>query len=178
MKFTELSTVIVDNVYEERDCMSLKSQLQMWHALWEKKNHLSRFIPLQEERLRLLKDRISESSVLSSMIQQTVNMDMPRGTGVSDKVGNMVASTLDKVAMLEIQIAENKAELLFTESELDAIEVELSQLSERHQTVLRAYYRDHIMWHEICRVMNIEKSRLYDMINESVRDVELFRAVE
>jgi SMC interacting uncharacterized protein involved in chromosome segregation len=151
--------------------ISIEEKLKSWHRLEKRRQQLERIIPEQEERLRQLKDKLSEDSILSSITQQTANMDMPRGSDMSDKVGDLVASTLDKVAELEARVQDWRLELARIYGDLADIELEVSGLSERHQRVVTMYYRDRLSRRMICEEVYISERRMYDMLDEAVREM-------
>jgi DNA-directed RNA polymerase specialized sigma subunit len=155
----------------EKELKEVERKLRDWHQLEKRRQQLERMIPEQEKRLADLKDKLTASSILSSIIQQTENMDMPRGSGTSDRVGDLVAGTLDKAIELEARIQDWRFELARIYGDIADIELEVSGLSERHQRVVTMYYRDRLGRRRICEALYISERRMYDMLNEAIREL-------
>jgi vacuolar-type H+-ATPase subunit I/STV1 len=155
----------------EKELKEVERKLRDWHQLEKRRQQLERMIPEQEKRLADLRDKLTASSILSSIIQQTEHMDMPRGSGTSDRVGDLVAGTLDKAVELEARIQDWRFELARIYGDIADIELEVSGLSERHQRVVTMYYRDRLGRRRICEALYISERRMYDMLNEAIREL-------
>jgi DNA-directed RNA polymerase specialized sigma subunit len=126
-------------------------------------------IPKLERQLERIKDTIAEMTlsrdkILSSIAQQTENMDMPRGSDVSDKVGNMVASVVDKIHLLEAECEATLASLRYAKYQIQQMEESVNQLEERYKKLIEMYYLDGYHWARICAELFISKPRMYQML--------------
>lgn len=126
-------------------------------------------IPKLERQLERISNTIAEMTlsrdkILSSIAQQTENMDMPRGSDVSDKVGNMVASVVDKIHLLEAECEAITASLRYARYQIQQMEESVRELEPRYQRLLEMYYRDRHHWARICAELFISKPRMYQML--------------
>jgi DNA-directed RNA polymerase specialized sigma24 family protein len=155
-----------------KDQYTIEDKLKNWHRLEKRRQQLERIIPEQEERLRQLKDKLSEDSILSSITQQTMNMDMPRGTDISDRVGDMVAATLDKVADLELRLQDWRLELAEIYADISDIEYYVYQLKPTYQEAVIKVYRDGISQYKVADALYLSRSMVDKMIRKAVKSMK------
>lgn len=139
----------------------VRDRLLSWPDLDRKVQRFQRLIEQDREALRHLDDQIH-----SSVIPKYETMDMPRGSGTSDKVGDLVARLVDKRDELHLSIMEKELELHSLKSDLNRIEMAVNELSPFHAEIVRRYYLRKERWESTCVQMHIQKSRFYEVLAE------------
>lgn len=100
------------------------------------------------------------------MVPNYNTMDMPGGSGISDKVGNMAAKLTDQKNELQFSIMNKQFELNDLRRELQEVETAVSGLNPRYAEIVKRYYLNKENWETICVRMHIQKSRFYEMLAE------------
>ena len=158
-------------VTEER--MSFRKQLEAWHDLVVRERQLQQTISRQEHRLAELQDRLSPSGILGAFRNTPmVNADIRPQGGHGDKVFMMIAETDEKMATLQLSMAFTRAQLQDVQDAIDIIEGELQTFSERHRRAAELMFRDRETWYVACEELRVEKSRLYELLQEIADGVD------
>jgi hypothetical protein len=136
------------------------AKLKGWYKFTQQIERNKRLLELDKMELRTIEDQIS-----SSIIQRYDNMDMPRGTSIGDKTGNMAALIVDRKRELEFEIARRIIEIKRLEKQLAEIETAVEQLNPRDAEIVKRYYLWGERWESICVRMRIQKSRFYEILD-------------
>lgn len=152
---------------------SFRKQLESWHDLVVRECQIQQTISRQEHRLVELQDRLSPSGILGAFRNTPmVNADIRPGGGHGDKVGTMVAETDEKVASVQLSLALMRAQLQDVQDAISSITGEFATFSERHRCAAELMFRDGVQWQQACGILHVEKSRLYELLQEIVDGVD------
>jgi len=153
----------------------VRSQLREWSYLERRKATLEARIKRLEDRIQDLKDKLSDDGIMSSITQRYERMllGLPASTRVQDKMAERVVSMMD--AITDAVDRWHEAMLAYHRCcrDLEAIEDMVACLEPRYRDLVTAFYRDGRTWRDICDVMYISKSRMYDMLHEAERMMAL-----
>lgn len=149
------------NIFGEGARRRVRDRLRSWRDLTKKVNRLKHLIEKDKEDMKFLDDQIA-----SSIIPRYETLDMPGGSGVSDKVGNMAVKIVTQRDELQLSILHNQFELKDLERQLREIETAVDELSAFHAEIVRRYYLEHENWEDICCHVHIQKSRFYKALAE------------
>jgi DNA-directed RNA polymerase specialized sigma subunit len=148
----------------------IEQKLKQWHVLESKRRTLERLIEEQERRLAELKDKLSEDGIRSSLTN-IVKEYVQRG-GTSDRVGDLVSETLDKVAHWESRVQEWRLELARIYADLADIEYYVSQLKPTYRDVVTKVYRDGLSQYQVAHSMYLSRSRVDKMLRKAIDSMQ------
>jgi DNA-directed RNA polymerase specialized sigma subunit len=140
-------------------------KLKNWHRLDAEKRRLEAKIVRLEELLQNLRRSVS-------MYHSPVIDGMPRGTDVSDPVGEFVTRLDEKIKRTEVELIEARIRYEEVCIQLDEIERTISELSDRYRRLMEMVYRDRASYQSVCSALNISTPRMYQMRDEAIDALE------
>ena len=156
---------------------SVKQLFRSWAYLERRKKALLQHIEHQQERYLSLSLRITGDGIMSSIVQQTRDIDMPRGADISDRTGNLVATVMDGQQEAMARREQLRLEYVAVCDKLALIESYVAGLSERYAQVATSFWREKLPWQEICQRQRVEKSRMYEILEEVVTTIDRERVM-
>lgn len=121
-------------------------------------------IPLTEMRIRILKQSIAALRTLATSLSAPLGGDRVQSSGVSDRVGRIVADIADAEAEMEKEI-QRLAEL-----RLEAIRM-VEQLPEPDQSVMRLRYIVGKTWETIAEEVGYSERNCYLIQQKAMRQL-------
>lgn len=118
-------------------------------------------IPLTEMRIRILKQSIASLRSLATSLSAPLGGDRVQSSGVSDRVGRIVADIADAEAEMEKEI-QRLAEL-----RLEAIRM-VEQLPEPDQSIMRLRYIIGLTWERVADEAGYELSWTYRLARRAL----------
>jgi DNA-directed RNA polymerase specialized sigma24 family protein len=164
----QISVTVPDFEYTRK--FNIEDKLKQWHRLETRRQQLERIIPQQEERLAQLKDKLSRDGIMSSLTN-VVQEYVQRGS-VSDKFGDLVADTLDKVTEFELRIQKWRMELALIYADIADIEYYVYQLKPTYQKAVTMVYRDGISQYKVAEELYMSRSMVDKMIRKSIKSMK------
>lgn len=153
--------IVADHLYAVE---AVKANLKKWPYLVDDIKRLENMIEKCNDDIKRLQEKMMRSHIL-----RYENLDMPfRSNGISDPTGEQVSSIIDAQNEIRAKILSYESKLAQKKSEVHAIETSVSLLKQRDAEIIRRYYLHRERWEYICRQMKIKKSRLYQILDESV----------
>ncbi|MCL6442806.1 MAG: hypothetical protein K6T83_04995 [Alicyclobacillus sp.] len=153
----------------------VRRRLRDWSFLERRKATLEARMKRLEERIQELRGKLSDDGIMSSITQRYERMllGLPASTRVQDKMAERVVSMMDALVDAVDHLDEVMAAYHRCCCDLDDIEDMVACLEPRYQELVTLYYRDKAKWRDICDLMYISKSRLYEMLHEAERMMAL-----
>lgn len=140
------------------------AKLRGWYKLTRDIERLTREIQEDTEYVQQIQLRIE-----SSIIPSYEGMDMPRGSGISDKTGNLAAKIVDKQLELQNEIMLKELELRGLVREMQRIDDALDSLNPCDKDIIKRFYLLGERYEGISNSYGFSKSRFYQL-RDSVLD--------
>lgn len=158
--------------------ISFRQELKQWRTLLRRREALARAIDKQREVRIELHLSIKPAGIRSAIIQRYDNMllGLPRGSDVSDKTGNTVADTEERLERADERMEATLRDYLDVCDQITRIEAEVDMLRDDrekpYRSVVTAFYAKRAPWYDIVRDYNVTKTTLYRWLEEAIEVID------